>query len=76
MIDFSHRSIAHYETLLRRKGPKTPPPLPVERHDLIKEVASKDNRRLGRVYLDRVEQMLDIAAGAYDFARLNVFHTG
>ena len=75
MIDFSHRSIAHYETLLRRNGPRTPPPLPVERHDLIKEVAGKDDRRLGHVYLNRVEQMLDIAAGAYDFAQLNALHT-
>ena len=76
MIDFSHRSIAHYETLLRRSGPRTPPPLPVERHDLIKKVSGKDDPRLGRVYLNRVEQMLDIAAGAYDFARLNALHTG
>ena len=75
MIDFSLRSIAHYEKLLRRDGPGTPPPLPVKRHDLIREVARRDDPRLGHIYLDRVEQMLDIAASAYDFARLNALHS-
>lgn len=75
MISFAWQSRDHHQDMLNRYGLGTQPPLPVERHDLIREVAHRDDPRLGHIYLDRLEQLLEIAANAYHFAHLNVMHT-
>ena len=75
MISFAWGSRAHHQKQLNDKGLDAQPPLPIERHDLIREVAQHDDPRLGRIYLDRLDQVLGIAADAYRFARLHVLHT-
>ena len=75
MISFAWQSRDHHQDMLNRYGLDAQPPLPIERHDLIREVAHRDDPRLGHIYLDRLEQVLGIAADAYHFARLNVMHT-
>ena len=62
------------EANLSLNGMASQPPLPPERHDLIREVATQDNCPDKADYLDRLDQMLGILADAYRFARLNVLH--
>ena len=75
MISFAWGSRDYHQRQLKSEGMEAQPPLPVERHDLIHEVARHDDRRLGHLYLDRLEQILGIAADAYRFARLHALHT-
>ena len=75
MISFAWGSRDYHQRQLKSEGVEAQPPLPVERHDLIRKVASHDDPRLGHIYMDRLDQVLGIAADAYRFARLHVLHT-
>ena len=72
MISFAWASRSHHQRQLDSQGLEVQPPLPVGRHDLICEVARRDDPRLGHIYLDRLDQVLGIAADAYRFARLHI----
>ena len=74
MISFAWGSRSHHQRQLLSDGLEAQPPLPVERHDLVREVARHDDPRLGRIYLDQLDQVLGIADDAYRFARLHVLH--
>lgn len=74
MISFAWGSRDYHQRQLTNEGLDAQPPLPTERHDLIRQVAHHDDSRLGRIYLDRLNQMLGIAADAYRFAQLHVRH--
>lgn len=74
MISFAWQSRSYYQDILREYGLDTKPPLPIERHNLIREVAGHDDPRLGHIYLERLDQVLGIAADAYKFARLHVIN--
>lgn len=72
MISFAWQARDHHQDMITRYGLDVPSPLPVERHELVREVATHDDSRLGHIYLNRLDQLLGIAADAYMFARLNV----
>ena len=74
MISFAWGSREYHQGQLKSEGVRAQPPLPVERHDLIRKVASHDDPRLGHIYMDRLDQVLGIAADAHRFARLHVLH--
>ena len=74
MISFAWQARDHHQDMLNEYGLDVQPPLPTERHDLVRKVARYDDPRLGHIYLDRLEQVLNIAADAYRFAQLNEMH--